>query len=323
MLQGDKQSGMRKAITFYLFLFVLIMLPGCALQQAEPPTHVFKDMHDGGTVLAFNADESQLASGGKGGWVHLYHLPYTDRIDSWHAHADSTINGLVFDGQTLLTAGYDARLVRWTLQGTILQQIVTPSPVTHMVYDHLRKRLVTGHRDGVIRLWRDDDFNLLSEYPLHKGAVKRVAVQEKSGLLASSGSDGRVFLITPDDARELPHPPSDAAALVFAENDHTLFGSGWFKLFRWNLNNTTLTPLDTPHHGIIKALYWIPETSQLASISQQTDSSIYYLDPATGTATRSFEKHALCGAAVQVSPTARYLATTSDDASVKLWDLQH
>lgn len=317
------RSGMDKTKTISLILLLLAMLSGCALQQSEPPTQVFENMHDGGTVLAFNTDESLLASGGKGGWVHLYHLPYTGHIDSWQAHEGSTVNGLVFDGQTLLTAGYDARLVRWTLQGTIVQQVITPSPVTHMAYDELRKRLITGHRDGVVRLWHSDDLSLLTEYPLHSGAVKRVAVQEKSGLLASSGSDGRVFLITSEGARELPHPPSNAAALVFAADDQTLYGSGWFKLFRWDLESATLALLDTPHHGIIKALYWIPETSQLASISQQTDSSIYYLDPATGAATRSFEKHALCGAAVQVSPTARYLATTSDDASVKLWDLQH
>jgi len=313
---------MAKTIISYLLILAITLLSACALQPGEPPTQVFDGMHNGGTVLAFNADESLLAFGGKGGWVQLYRLPHTDRAEGWRAHQGSTVNGLAFSGDTLLTAGYDMRLVRWTLQGSMVQQATTPSPITHMVYDQPRKRLITGHRDGVVRLWRADDFSLMAEYPLHGSAVKRVAVQDESGYLASSGSGGRVFLISAEQVRELPSPPSDAAALVFATNDQKLYGSGWFKLFRWDLETNKLTILDTPHRGIIKSLYWIPGLSQLASISQQTDSSIYYLDPATGAATRRFEKHALCGAAVQVSPTMRYLATTSDDASVKLWDLQ-
>lgn len=313
-----------KTTAYWLCIYLVLSLDltGCALQQGEPPTYVHHDMHDGGTVLAFNPDETLLASGGKGGWVHLYELPQTTLVKSWHAHEGSTVNGLVFDAETLLTAGYDARLVRWSLQGKILQQADALSPVTHMVYDAQREHLITGHSDGAVRLWRGKDFGLLREYPLHSGAVKRVAVQVTSGYQASSGSDGRVFLIRADQTQEMPIPPSDAAALIFAPDGQTLYGSGWFKLFRWDLVSMSLTVLDTPHHGIIKSLHWTSDTAQLASISQQTDSSVYYLDPATGVATRRFEKHALCGAAIQVSPTARFLATTSDDASIKIWDLE-
>lgn len=306
-----------------IYLVLSLSLTACVLQHGESPTHVHHDMHDGGTALAFNPDETLLASGGKGGWVHLYELPKTTLVESWRAHEGSTVNGLVFDAETLLTAGYDARLVRWSLQGKVLQQADALSPVTHMVYDPQRDHLITGHSDGVVRLWRGKDFSLLTEYPLHSGAVKRVAVQVTSGDLASSGSDGRVFLIKAGQAQEVPTPPSDAAALIFAPDGPSLYGSGWFKLFRWDLASMALTVLDTPHHGIINALHWTPDTWELASISQQTDSSIYYLDPVTGAATRSFEKHALCGAAIQVSPTARFLATTSDDASIKIWDLRH
>lgn len=306
-----------------IYLVLSLGLTACALQHGESPTYVRHHMRDGGTVLAFNPDETLLASGGKGGWVHLYQLPKTTLVGSWRAHRDNTVNGLVFDADSLVTAGYDARLVRWSLQGKIRHQADARSPVTHMAYDAERDHLITGHSDGVVRLWRGKDFDLLTEYPLHSGAVKRVAIESINGNLASSGSDGRVFLIKAGQVREMPTPPSDAAALIFSPDGQTLFGSGWFKLFRWDLTNMTLTVLSTPHHGIIKALHWTPDTLQLASISQQTDSSVYYLDPVTGAATRSFEKHALCGAAIQVSPTARFLATTSDDASIKVWDLQH
>ena len=74
--------------------------------------------------------------------------------------------------------------------------------------------------------------------------------------------------------------------------------------------------------GIIKSIQFTDGGSELASISRQTDSSVYFLDPDTGAVTRRFQQHELCGAAVAVSDNGRYLATTSDDASVRIWKLE-
>ena len=60
---------------------------------------------------------------------------------------------------------------------------------------------------------------------------------------------------------------------------------------------------------------------ELATISRQTDRSVYLLDPKSGEVIRKFRQHELCGAAVAVSGDGRYLGTTSDDASVRIYDL--
>lgn len=302
---------------------LVIGLTGCAIQRGEPPSQVIDKIHGGGTALAFSADETLLASARRGGRIYLHQLPPAKLLRSWGAHSGTSVNGLAFDGTSLLSAGYDARLIRWSLQGQVVQQISTPSPITHFVYDAQRKQLITGHKDGALRVWRGEDFSLLAEYHLFSDAVKRVAFEQNSGNLASSGADGRVFLIDANQPHELPQPPTTAAALIFAPDGQTLYGGGWFKVFRWDLAQSTLTLQGTPHHGLIKDLYWVADTAQLASISRHTDSSIYYLDPSTGAASRSFEKHALCGNAVLISPASRYLATTSDDASIKIWELRH
>jgi len=79
--------------------------------------------------------------------------------------------------------------------------------------------------------------------------------------------------------------------------------------------------LSTPHHGIIKSVEYLAAGDVLATISRQTDSSVYFLDPASGALLRRFQQHDLCGADISVSPDGRYLATTSDDASVRIWML--
>ena len=82
-----------------------------------------------------------------------------------------------------------------------------------------------------------------------------------------------------------------------------------------------MTTLPTQHHGIIKSVEYVSD-DVLATISRQTDSSVYFLDPASGETLRSFQRHELCGGDIAISPGGRYLATTSDDASVRIWVLQ-
>jgi WD40 repeat protein len=64
-----------------------------------------------------------------------------------------------------------------------------------------------------------------------------------------------------------------------------------------------------------------PDGKRLASIGRVTDNHIHILNLATDRVERRLEAHELCGAAVRFSPDGRYLATGSDDASVRLYDL--
>jgi WD40 repeat protein len=48
---------------------------------------------------------------------------------------------------------------------------------------------------------------------------------------------------------------------------------------------------------------------------------VQILDTASGAPLVRFQSHDLCGAYVRLSPDERFLATTSDDATVRVWDL--
>jgi WD40 repeat protein len=98
-------------------------------------------------------------------------------------------------------------------------------------------------------------------------------------------------------------------------------GGGWFRLFRWELHDASVSVVPTRHRGIIRSIGYLPGSHLLASISRQTDSAVYLLDPETGAVVRRFRPHDLCGASIALSPDGHYLATTSDDASVRIWDL--
>jgi len=308
-----------------LMLLAGMLLVACASRPpAVPPDVIHGGVHSGGSVVAFSESGELLASGGWEGTVRLWRMPAGNQQRHWRDHRDS-VNGIAFfdDDSRLVTAGYDGRLVRRSVRGELLAEADAGSPVTHMAADVASDRLLTGHADGMVRLWRASDFVLLQQFSLHNGAVKAVAMDRGATRFATAGNDGRVLVrgVGGESVLELQPPPVDAWTLAFSPDGRWLSGGGWFRLFRWNLEDASLQVLPTWHHGIIKSVEYVSD-GVLATISRQTDSSVYFLDPASGKTLRSFQRHDLCGGDVSVSGDGRYLATTSDDASVRIWRLQ-
>jgi WD40 repeat protein len=305
-----------------LVVAVQLLLTACSvLHKEEPPVVINKWAHSGGSVVAFSQSGDLVASGGWEGTLRLWQLPQGREVRHWHAHDDS-VNGIAFVAadHEIVTAGYDGVLARRAVDGQLLEQLETPAAITHMVADSSADRLLTGHADGSVRLWKATDFTLLQEQQLHRGAVKAVAIAPGAARYASSSSDGSVVLWSEGAMpRQLDAPPADAWTLAFSPDGKTLSGGSWFRLYRWNLADGTLTTIATEHYGIIKSIQYIDDGNELASISRQTDSSVYFLDAESGEVRRRFQRHDLCGADIAVSADGRYLATTSDDASVRFW----
>jgi WD40 repeat protein len=309
---------------FWFAVLAVLLLTACAVRQpAEPPSVIYENAHSGGSVVVFSGSGDVLASGGWEGGVRLWRTADGQRLARWRAHGDS-VNGIGFasDDQLVVTAGYDGVLAAWDRGGNLVRRQQTPSPVMHMVLAVAAGRVLTGHADGTVRIWRLADFHLLQALELHRGAVRAVAIDPVALRYASSGVDGTIRVFDESGpARQLAAPPVDAWTLTFAPDGRMLYGGGWFRLFRWRVSDGALDVLPTRHQGIIRDMQFLGDGSSLATISRQTDSSVYFLDPYTGGVTRAFQQHALCGASIAVSADGRYLGTTSDDASVRIWDL--
>ncbi len=279
-----------------------LCLAGCAMPSI-PPSVALEDVHNNGYALAFDSRSSTLASGGSEGRIRLWHLPEGREIAGWQAHTGSA-QGMHFLDQDreLLSAAYDRTIALWTRDGRLLKRVVTPSPVTDMAADEAAGLIVTGHRDGHVRLWRLEDFSLIGDLPLHRGAVHAVALRARDRQLASSGTDGRVFYwhLGNTTPRALPAPPTDAWRLAFAPDGAVLMGGGWFKLFRWRLADGSLTVLPTPHHGLVKSISYSPDGRELATIGRQTDSSAFLLDARSGALIERFQPHELCGTYIHI-----------------------
>jgi len=324
-VHGCTSAAGRNPWPTLIYMMSVLSLNGCAIAPSTPANVIREAAHNNGYVLAFDNRSETLASGGSEGRIRLWQLPDGKPITDWEALTDS-VEGLQFlhQDKELISAGFDGVLARWTRAGTLIAKQTTPAPFTSMIVNEPAGLILTGHDDGHVRTWRLADLSLVNDLPLHHSHVLAVAWHPASGQFASSGTDGRVYYWHQNEKpRALPSPPTDARGIVFSPDGKWLMGGGWFKLFRWRLNDGTLDVLPTEHHGIIKSIDYSRDGKTLASISRQLDSSVYFLDPMTGAMVRRFQPHELCGTFIRLSPDGNYLASTSDDGSVRIWDLRH
>jgi WD40 repeat protein len=306
-----------------LGLLVAFALTACAAPAGLHPNVLIEHtQHSGGSALGADAASQRVVSGGWEGTIQVWRLTDGASLGGWAAHTD-TVHGAVFlTPETVLTASYDGTLAVWDLRGKKLAGRAAGSPVTAFDAAADRQTFVTGHADGRLRWWSARDLRLLRESRAHDGVAVIAVALAPDGATTASGDEGRrVALVAPDGShRWLDRPPTDALTLAFARNRDALYGGGWFRLFRWDTGTGALQVLPTDHHGQINRIAFTPDGRELATISRQTDSAVLLLDPANGATRGVLGKHDLCGGVVTLSPDGRYVVSTSDDATVRIWD---
>jgi len=305
-------------------LIACALLIGChSLPPAIPPNVVIPDAHAEGYVLDFNRDGTVLASGGVTA-IRLWRIPAGSSIRGWSAHT-GVLRGLVFieDDRVLLSASEDATLARWTLDGKLLKRQTSPSPINDMAHDETGERVFTAHDDGTVRTWSTRDLSLLAEQKRHPQDVDAVAWHGPTRQLASAGEEGEVIVSTEGGpVRHVARPPLDLIDLAFSPDGRMLIGSTFFSLYRWQLPEGNLAVLPTEHSGSIPSVTFTNDGRKLVTISREFDSAVLVLNPQDGKTVTRLQSHDLCGAYVRLSRDGRYLATTSDDASIRLWDMK-
>ena len=302
-------------------LAAFMTLIGCSNMPSsyEHADTIDAGVHRGSEVLAFSNDSKAMLSGGWEGEIALWSMQTQTPEKIWVAH-DGPIHGLDFAGPYIVSAGLDGWIKVWTRTGDSLAAVDSGAGVERSAV--AANHVVTGHRDGTVKLWTLPDLTLVSDRQLHEGIVKDVTYSASRALFASVGADRRVFTWSLNDSpRALSRAPGMVRSLVFSPDGDTLYGGGWVNLLRWQVDGGQLSVLDTDHWGLISSMQFVPKQPLLATISRINDSAVLFLDPATGQTLKKFTPQRLCGGAISLSPNGRFLSTTGDDGAVRIWDL--
>ncbi len=305
-------------------VLVLATIGGCAtLKPSQGPILRVEHAHLGGaTVIAFSPSGEWLASAGHDGSVAVWHVPDGERMLKARMHRRA-VRGLVWlDDQTVASAAEDGIVSIWrALDGNVLRNLQS-APVTAMVYDRSRDLLITGHTDGTVRML---DAQYLRERRRTSVGVSILALAYDpiNGKLAVAAEAGRVLLLKGDlSVVQTLRSPREVKGLTFSPDGDQLAGGAWFELLVWHLDSGKLSIRDTEHLGAIIALDFTPNGRSLATIGRYTDGGVRLVDAADNHVVRRLLAHRACGWSVRVSPNGRYLATASEDESIRIYDLQ-
>jgi len=316
-----------KKLLLPLFPLVLagLLTSACVtMEPAHPPMVVVEKAHiHGSKKVAFSPSGKYLATTGLRDGIKIWSVPELELLQTFTRHRD-TPRGIVWLNEDLLVSGDDdGEIFLWGFKDNRVSLVQhTSSSVNALVYLPRRNMLISGHADGRVRAFSPGDFKLLAEYDA--GArILSLAATRAEDMIAVSSLKWRIMLLDPQLApmRQLTSPPLNAVEVAFSPDGKQLASGNWFRLFFWDVPSDTFNVVKSDHNGVPFSLDYSPDGRFLATIGRHTDSEIYLVDPQSGKTLRHLRRHKLCGASVRFSPDGHYLASVSDDGSVRLYDI--
>lgn len=303
---------------------LLLWLAACTnLQPAQAPVWTRDGVHfSGGTVLAFNTPGTRLASGGYNGDIAILQMPAGKQLYKDYHHT-AAVRGLAWAGNNvLISAGEDGQIRLWDTRRQQLLRKTPTTPVSALVYFPAHKVIVTGHSNGQLIAWDYPSLQQRARQHVH-GRINALVRTRDEKTLAAATEQG-VVAVTDHKLtalKSLKHAPKAIKTLSFHTDGRHLRGGAWFYVYEWDIEDNTMQTVATEHAGEVTSLAFSPDGNTMVSLGRWTDSAIRLTDTRSGKVLRRLKAHEWCGAAVRFSPDGRYVVSTSDDESIRLYDL--
>ncbi|MEO1740697.1 MAG: hypothetical protein AAFR99_02695 [Cyanobacteria bacterium J06629_9] len=265
------------------------------------------EWHSGAVnVLQFSPNGEYFLSGGQDGRLLLWNqagqrigLPISPAEDY-----PDTIQGAVFhpDGQSVFTADWDGKLRQWSLDGTLLQELVAHDdyPIYQIALSANGRILASVSRDGRLRLWSTQGSpQLLAETPASDQEIRTTVLPDGTQSTFYGDRVQQIAVAFRPDGQE-----------VVTVNDE-----GWIQ--RWNL---AAQPIGTPFKGsntTIGSITYSADGQTL--IYGDFDGWLCWVD-LEGNQQHVVRADADAVAQVVRSPDGQTYATVGGDDLLKLWD---
>ncbi|MEG5066693.1 trypsin-like peptidase domain-containing protein [Microcoleus sp. B3-A4] len=209
--------------------------------------------------------------------------------------------------------------------------------VNSVIFDEVRKRIVTAGEDGTVRLF---DFNgkELLRIEAHKGGVRSVRfLRDNKNEFVTGGNDGTAKLwdisspkerletfdghqCNPLDKKKcgvqnVRFPKGSVKIMATSGEDGTL------RL--WNLQGKELSKIQA-HKDSVESINFSPDDKLIATAGKDGVARLWQLNgnQINKTSVAEFKGHQGSVNSVFFSPNGRTIATAGDDGTVRLWNLQ-
>jgi WD40 repeat protein/transcriptional regulator with XRE-family HTH domain len=204
-------------------------------------------------------------------------------------YIDTIFYGLAWspDGRMLASGSYLYGIQVWDMETYTSRWVggrVDLTRIRRMSWSSDSKQLASGGDDGNICLWQATDGTLLRKFQGHQGVVADVAWSMDRTRLASAG--GR-------------------------ENG---------ELFVWDVHSGEIIQTFRGHPGGVLAVTWIPNGGL---VSGDSNGRLHWWDVSSGQCLKTFQGHEGAIQSLRVSPDGHLLASSGDDSTIRLWNLEN
>jgi WD40 repeat protein len=304
------------AIPLFVAVIASFATGGCSnMAPSDRAIVIFANAHDfGSTAVAFTPDGNHVVSGGHRGDVKVWDVRRQKLLTEVKLHEGAVRAIAVASPSMFATAADDGEVTIWN-NGRILSQ-ATSTLVTSLVW--FRGKLVSGHNDRFLRVW---DKNLMEITKIKMdGGIEGLAARGKRLAVAFTG---RITLMGPDFAviNELDTGGTTPRDIQFSPDGERIAAGGWFRLHLWDVHTGQHQRIATEHGGLLTSVSFSPDGKHIVTLGRHSDSAIRIMETETFSVERRYQAHELCGAMIRYSPDGRWLASASDDESIRLYDL--
>lgn len=307
-----------------------------ALSEAayDPGTRLVFSEHESPVQSAAFSQDGQLAlSGAEDGNLILWEIGSGNVLQTYSGHS-AAIMDVVFspDETTTFTASADGTIRQWDIESgeTLMTFQGHLGEVVALDINADGSRILTGSTDNTMRLWDTETGETLYVFRGHDGRVLDVAFHPDGNAAMSLAIDTSPILWDMESGEEIrrydEQEPSginlDVGALAFSPDGSRVLSSYGLNLRLWDLETGVTIREFLGHGSYVHSIAFSPDGFTAIS-SARRENSLRVWNINSGEEISRFEGHQGVVQDVTISPNARFALSSSQDGTVRLWELTH
>lgn len=264
--------------------------------------------------IAFSPDGKTFASGDTGGNIILwnYGQPNNEKDDS---DKKLTLPNVLRSITSDKKQKKENELMDRKLTGHTL-------PISGLDFTTDGKRLASGSRDGMAKIWEVKTGNEILTIQGHTGSIKTLEISDDGKTLISGSSDGviRIWDLE-NNTEQLIHTkqPWHAFAATVSNNEKFVATGCWGEVRIWDLEKQKFYEPMKEDGNFVTTLVFSPDDKKIAS--GHWKGKVRLWDVENKRLSTELDGHSEDINDVAFSPDGKYFASASEDGTAYLWNL--